>query len=242
MISDVSKGLFHKAIPMSGSAFCKVWSQIPPREWPLKLAKHLGYTGRANEKDLLEFLEKPDGMTIVQAAKKVLTLEEEIGLHILYAFGPVIEPYVSDNCFIPKDPVLMAREAWSKDVDLLIGATSNEGILRANSEAEKISQILQNENFFAPVIELNIDVVSEKAEEYGRLIKDVYYKGTSPSASNQQPYLYVNFKLKVFRIQWQLFLISVHFGFIFLVWYSKSTSVSFELKEPRFRQKLSLPL
>jgi cholinesterase len=193
MISNLSKGLFQKAIPMSGSAFCKVWSQIPSREWPLKLAKHLGYTGRANEKDLLEFLEKPDGMAIVQAAKKVLTVEEEIGLHILYAFGPVVEPYISDNCFIPKDPVLMAREAWSKDVDLLIGATSNEGILRVNSEADKISEVLQNVNYFAPVNELGIKAGSEKAREYGKQIMDVYYKGTKPSSNNQQPYLYVRF-------------------------------------------------
>lgn len=191
MISNHSKGLFQKAIPMSGSAFCKVWSQIPPREWPLKLASQLGYTGKANEKEILEFLEKPDGMSIVQATKKVLTFEEEIGLHILYAFGPVVEPYVSENCFIPKDPVLMAREAWSKDVDLLIGATSNEGILRANSQAKEISDLLQKVNFFAPVVELRLDEDSEKAKEYGQKLMDVYFKGSKPSASNQQPYLYV---------------------------------------------------
>jgi carboxylesterase type B len=191
MISSLSKGLFQKAIPMSGSAFCKAWSQIPKRDWSLRLAKNLGYTGAANDKDLLEFLEKPDGMAIVQAAKKVLTFEEEIGLHILYAFGPVVEPYISDNCFIPEDPILMAREAWSKDVDLLIGATSNEGILRANSDAESISKLLQNVNFFAPVNELGIDECSDKAKKYGQRIMDVYYKGSKPSANNQQPYLYV---------------------------------------------------
>lgn len=191
MISNHSKGLFQKAIPMSGSAFCKPWSQIPPRNWSLKLAKNIGYSGKANDKEVLEFLEKPDGMSIVEAAKKVLTFEEEIGLHILYAFGPVVEPYISNNCFIPKDPVLMAREAWSKDVDLLIGATSNEGILRANSDADKISDVLQNSNYFAPVIELGIDIQSDKATEYGKRIMEIYYKGSKPSASNQQPYLYV---------------------------------------------------
>lgn len=183
---------------MSGSAFCKPWSLIPPRDWPLKLANGLGYTGRANDKDLLQFLEKPDGMAIVQAAKKVLTAEEEFGLHILYAFGPVVEPYVSDNCFIPENPILMARNAWSKDVDLMIGATSNEGILRANSDAENISNILQNENFFTPLIELEIDSKSDKASEYGRKIKKVYYGDTKPSASNQQPYLSVRIKFEIF--------------------------------------------
>lgn len=192
MISSHSQGLFQKAIPMSGTALCDVWSKIPRKDWALRLAKNLGYTGKANDKDLLEFLEKPDGMSLVQAAKKVLTHEEEIGLHILYAFGPTIEPYKSKNCFIPNDPIQMAREAWSKDVDLLIGATSNEGILRANSDAEEISSTLSNYNYFAPVIQLGIDVKSEKAREYGQQIKEVYYGSSRPASSNQQPYLYVN--------------------------------------------------
>lgn len=176
---------------MSGSAFCKPWSVIKPRDWALKLAKNLGYTGKANDKDILQFLEKPDGMTIVQATKKVLTFEEEIGEHILYAFGPVVEPYKCSNCFIPEDPILMARKAWSKEVDLMIGATSNEGILRANADADKISHLLQNVSYFTPLNELGIDLNSEKARDYGKKIMELYYRNSKPSASNQQPYLSV---------------------------------------------------
>lgn len=193
MISESSKGLFHKAIPMSGSAFCTAWSLIPRRDWALRLARNLGYTGKANDKELLEFLEKPDGMSIVRATKKVLTFEEENGLHILYAFGPVVEPYRSDNCFIPEEPLKMASKAWSQDVDMLIGATSNEGILKANCDAQKIADLLQNVNFFAPAVQLGIESNSDKAREYGKQIMDVYYNGSKPSGTvNQQPYLYVS--------------------------------------------------
>lgn len=191
MVSDHSKGLFQKAIPMSGTAFCKPFSVIPRRDWALKLAKNLGYAGKANDKNVLEFLEKPDGISLMQAAKKVLTFEEEIGLHILYAFGPVIEPYVSKNCFVPKDPVMMARDAWSKDLDMMIGATSNEGILRANVDSARISEFLQNFNYFAPCIELNLDVHSDKARSYGKQLKELYYGASKPSVNNQLPYLYV---------------------------------------------------
>lgn len=177
---------------MSGSAFCKVWSLIPRFDWALRLAKHLGYSGKANDKDLLDYLEKPSGSALVHAAKKVLTPQEELGMHVLYAFGPVIEPYNSKNCFIPKDPILMAREAWSMNIPLMIGATSNEGILRANSNAEEISRIMQNTNLFAPLMELGIDVNSEKAKKYGRQLKEVYYGDSQPSPSNQQPYLKVS--------------------------------------------------
>lgn len=189
MISDQSKKLFHKAIPMSGNAFCMPWSSIPRYDWPLRLAKHLGYTGRANDKDILEFLEKPNGAALVQATKKVLSFEEEIGLHILYAFGPTVEPYVTENCFIPEDPVKMARKAWSKDMDMMIGATSNEGILRVNSDADKISALLQDSRFFAPLVQLGVDLKSEKAGVYGNQLKELYFGQSSPSVKNQQPYL-----------------------------------------------------
>jgi cholinesterase len=216
-----------------------VWSKIPANDWALKLAKNLGYSGKANEKDILEFLEKPDGMAIVSAAKKVLSFEEEIGLHILYAFGPTIEPYVSNNCFIPKDPVLMARNAWSKDVELMIGATSNEGILRANSDSENISRLLQNEKYFAPVVELGIDVNSKKAHEYGKRIMQAYYKGSKPSASNQQPYLSVRLNLLQLSFSY-LISYKVYFRSILLAWHRTSFAITLESK--RFRQKLSLSL
>lgn len=194
MISDHSKNLFHKAIPMSGNAFCKAWASIPRKDWHLRLAKHLGYQGRANDKDILEFLEKPNGAALVQAAKRVLTFEEEIGMHILYAFGPTVEPYVTENCFIPEDPVKMASKAWSKDMHMMIGATSNEGILRANCDADKISALLQDFRYFAPLVQLGIDLKSEKAVKYGKRMKNLYYGETLPSIDNQQPYLDVSFK------------------------------------------------
>lgn len=232
MLSDVSKGLFKNAILMSGSAFCKPWSLIPRLDWSLRLAKHLGYGGVAKEKDVLEFLEKPDGAAIVQAAKKVLTFEEEIGLHILYAFGPVKEPFVSKNCFIPKDPILMAREAWSKDVNLMVGATSNEGILRANCEAKKISDVLQNVNFFAPALELGVDVKSDKACDYGKQLKKVYYGSSSPSETNQLPYLYVRHTLKLKLIQLKVSHFSSFPIFTFGMPYNESFSRASLMVEP----------
>lgn len=42
-------------------------------------------------------------------------------------FGPQIEPYQTNNCFITKDPLLMARESWFEDSDFMIGGCSNEG-------------------------------------------------------------------------------------------------------------------
>ena len=72
MISNYSKGLFHKAIPMSGVSFNKNWSLIPRRNWAQRLAENLGYDGLAIEKDILEFLENADAFKIVQECGKIL--------------------------------------------------------------------------------------------------------------------------------------------------------------------------
>lgn len=191
MISDHSKGLLNKAICMSGNSFSKAWALVKDRDWNLRLAKNLGYSGKANDKDLLAFLEKPDGMSIVRAASKVLTPQEAVGLHVLFAFGPVIEPYVSKNCFIPKDPILMAREAWSNDINLLTGATSNECIISLRSNAAEMIDVMKNTKYFAPLVQLGIDVNSDKAEEYGQLVKKLYYGNSTPSESCMMPYLKV---------------------------------------------------
>lgn len=200
MISNASRNLFHKAIPMSGTTFCKVFSQIPPRDWSLRLAKELGYNGSASEKEVLEYLERPDGSTLVQAAKKVLTSHEEFAEHILYAFGATVEPYKSSNCFIPEDQILMARNAWSKDINCMMGGTSLEGILRANTDIDKIMEYMQYPKYYATAFELGVHENSEKAENYGRKLMDLYYKGTKPSVGNQQPYLKVWFVIILFVV------------------------------------------
>lgn len=49
--------------------------------------------------------------------------------YIYFSFGPTIEPFKSDQCFIPKDPKEMATNAWSKDIPMIIGGCSDEALL-----------------------------------------------------------------------------------------------------------------
>lgn len=197
MISPASKGLFHKAIPMSGVAFNKSWTCVPRRNWAVRLAKSLGYTGTFEEKEILEFLEGRPATDFIDCLFKTTTDEESFGEHILAAFVPCIEPYESENSFILTDPVLMARDAWGNDIPCMIGGTSFEGLLRANFMVDTSTKVLQNFNYFAPLLELGVKVDAEKAMEYGKKIKEVYYGLMRPSNSNQEPYLHVSCKDKI---------------------------------------------
>jgi cholinesterase len=195
MLSNHSKNLFKKAIAMSGCAFSS-WAMAPPSNWAERLAKHLGWAGDS-EANLLEFLEACDSFDMIKAQTQIFTEEESAGFHVLFSFAPVIEPFESENCFISKDLVLMAREAWSKDVDFIIGATSFEGIINAHihqSELFEVHKKISDDNvgYFAPVRDLKIDANSEKSKEYGRKIKKLYFGEEEFTKENVEKYYRVS--------------------------------------------------
>lgn len=120
--------------------------------------------------------------------------QEKHGEMTMLPFGPQIEPYQSDNCFIPKHPMLMARDAWSRDIDFVLGGTSNEGLLMAFAinlmGTDAPVTALQNSANFAPLLELELAPGDAKAIEYGKILKQAYYGFTIPSKTNLEGYFY----------------------------------------------------
>jgi cholinesterase len=78
MISERSKGLFHRAIPMSGTSLNWNWAHHPRRNYAERIARVCGYEGDGSEKSVLEFLEGADFVNIVEAAEVILTDEVRI--------------------------------------------------------------------------------------------------------------------------------------------------------------------
>lgn len=66
-ISNHSKGLFHRAIAMSGCALSKIWATIPDRNWAHKLAVMLGWDGIGGENQILIFLEEANEFDLINA-------------------------------------------------------------------------------------------------------------------------------------------------------------------------------
>lgn len=122
--SDSSKGLFNRAILMSG---CNMnhWATTPFRDWPNRLARKLGYEGSEDEKEVLAFLRTADPAEIVKFQKSVVQPVDRTA----FAFAPQIEPYETDGILISKPPKEWLRTAWSNDIDVLIGGTSDEGLM-----------------------------------------------------------------------------------------------------------------
>ncbi|CRK95644.1 CLUMA_CG009102, isoform A [Clunio marinus] len=178
MISYQSENLFQKAIIMSGCAFNKTWSLVSQKDFPQRLGKKLGWDGNGGEKKLLELLEHADIYEIMKnsAATQILT-NEEFSEFLYFAFTPVIEPYITKTTFIDKDPILMAREAWSKNIDCIIGGTSFEGAFSTIFERKsKFIEVFEDASYFTPLIELGLKIMDEDTLRYGTRIKKIYFE------------------------------------------------------------------
>ena len=176
---------------MSGSAFNKTWGLIPRKNQAEKLARFCGWKGQpGNEREILSYLEGVSAFEFEDVMYQMMTDEEQFGFGNLIPFGPVIEPYDSDNCLIFKDPVEMAREVWTNEIDVIVTGTSFEGILRAGASEEKAAQVLQNPSYFAPLLALGLSPSDPKAVELGNKIKKLFYEqGQEPSVDNQLSFL-----------------------------------------------------
>jgi cholinesterase len=177
--SEQSRGFFQKAIIMAGCVLNK-FSFIPHRDWAHRLAKRLGYGGGDNERDILEFLQSVDPAEIVKVQDNLL-LPDERGA-ISMAFAPHIEPYETKKSFIVEPPIDLVRKAWSNDIDVLIGGTSNEGLMYLEY-IRQAPTLLQNFKLESMVpSELNLSSHDPLRTIFAEKLRKAYYPcGTDPT-------------------------------------------------------------
>ena len=189
MLSVQSKNLFQKAILMSGCAFNKTWAlESLRREFGERLGKKLGWDGNGGEKKLLEVLESADPHDLMQhSAPNTFLTDEEYSEFLIFAFVPVIEPYITSSTFIDRDPILMARDAWSKSIDCIVGGNNFEGAFATLFERkEKFIETFENANYFAPLSELGLKNSDSDALRFGSRIKKLYFEYAHLSNTNYE--------------------------------------------------------
>lgn len=126
MCCPLARGLFHKAILMSGTILCS-WAYSPLENIPLRLAQALGYQGPiADEKNIFEFLQQQSGENLL---KPYLNTKEENMNDFLFTYGPSIETYRTETCIIDKYPDELLSESWGNEIPILISGTSFEGLM-----------------------------------------------------------------------------------------------------------------
>ncbi|XP_039495572.1 esterase B1 [Drosophila santomea] len=126
MTTEQTRGLFHKAIMQSGCALSE-WMESPDNNWAFRLAQNLGYKGDEKDADVLSFLSKVSARQIAAVDQNVIS-QDEVRSFLIFAFGPVVEPYETDHCVVPKRHKDLLSGAWGNDIPVIVGGNSFEGL------------------------------------------------------------------------------------------------------------------
>ncbi|XP_058838421.1 esterase B1-like [Topomyia yanbarensis] len=186
MISPASENLFQRAIIMSGSTFSD-WVLSPQRNWPEKLAKAIGWDEQGSESEALAFLRTVEPEAIINT-QETLFGPQDIQDGLFTAFGPTIEPYASAQCIIAKNPMEMAKEAWGNNIDIMIGGTSEEGLLTLQKIIPQ-PKVLQDPQLFLGMVPAGLNITMEQRMEFASKLKQQYYPNSDPSYDNKDGYI-----------------------------------------------------
>lgn len=173
MSSAQTKGLFHKAILMSGTAF-NYWAITARRNYAYRLAKLNGYVGEENnEADILKFLKSLPAEKLV--GHELRTAEERIK-GFPYEFSPTIESFETENCILNNKPQLMMQASWSNNIPVMLGGTSFECLYRYNTERpEVLEAFAKHKEYILPYAARKTKTIEEAHELGGKILK--YYLG-----------------------------------------------------------------
>jgi para-nitrobenzyl esterase len=170
MAMPAAKGLFHKAINMSGSFRTAMLEKKATQEITAEVLKELKI-----EADKIDEIQKIPFQTLSDAGKKALkTIADKMKAEgkPVVGFGLSWGPS-NDGEDLPYQ--LFSKEAFelSKDIPLLIGTTKNEfmpfmnGAL-TNASLDKVMELIKTQK-------------KEKADAYVSAVKNIYPEDTKPS-------------------------------------------------------------
>lgn len=185
MLSPLSKNLFHRAISMSGTAFCP-WVFAEKSAGKTKTLASSVQCPTENSKLLLECLQ-------TKPAKDVLLQLDKLFMPWFYnpfsPFGVVIEGN-SSTAFLPAHPVDILKSNQSTDVPWLTSATTEEGLYPGASFVNNetlLRDLDKNWNKIAPYLldfkhtipPCHLNIVSQQ-------IRNFYLNNTAISSANKR--------------------------------------------------------
>ncbi|XP_059217781.1 esterase B1 [Stomoxys calcitrans] len=137
--TNQTRGLFHKAICMSGTMLSSRAS-TPAQDYAYRLAQQHGYEKENNDRKVIEYLQSLEAGKLVQ--HDLLTPEDRRNGFRL-TFAPVVEPYESEHCVVSQEQQKMLHSAWSNEIPIIFGSTANEGLL-LYSQLQNYTQIIES--------------------------------------------------------------------------------------------------
>ncbi|XP_026319327.1 juvenile hormone esterase-like [Hyposmocoma kahamanoa] len=126
VLSPMSKGLFKRAISMSGVPICDWATSFEPKRRAFVLGQQLGFETNDASK-LFHFLQSVPVEKLVDVQPCVIAAEEPF--NSLLKFVPVVEKDFGKENFLSMDPEEALRRGQINEVDVMIGYTDKEGLI-----------------------------------------------------------------------------------------------------------------
>jgi cholinesterase len=193
MLSENSRGLFHRGISMGGNAIQNSAGIFPSERWAQVLVSRLGFTGDlSSDREILEFLETADPVQVVTQTASLVPFSELLNRALL-AFGPTIEPYDTEGVFLNRDLYELMENSWGNDIPFMMGQTSSENlgfILVLRSDPEMFKAFENYENFIPRA--LGVERNTKKSKKYAEMIRNVYYPVFEPTVTNIDGFAFVS--------------------------------------------------
>ncbi|XP_037891202.1 esterase FE4-like [Glossina fuscipes] len=127
LVSPMSKGLFHKAIVMSGSLPPQVDLPIGNQQYlAIRQARVLNCTGipeQWDESSLLQCFDQFKGSEIAKTLRKMFIFGKD---NPVYLWLPIIEKDFGQEAFLIEDPYKTLKELPRLDIPVMIGYTNGE--------------------------------------------------------------------------------------------------------------------
>lgn len=181
MMSDLTKGLFHRAISQSGNAYCP-WTLTRPgsaKKKATKVAELLGCPSK-DSKQLVACLRTKKAFDIIATDRSF----QIFGYCPMIPFRPVIEP-VHPGAFLTEDPAVLSKHGRLLDIPWMTGITSEEGALvapglYARNNGELIKKLGKDFLNIAPITLLFGETCPKDEEK--RVASEIrkFYFGNSP--------------------------------------------------------------
>ncbi|XP_026744596.1 esterase B1-like [Trichoplusia ni] len=195
IISPMAKGLFKRAISMSGAPSCDWASTYHPEERGFQLAKML----RGDEKEitdkteLLEYLQGVPPEQLINVQPRVLASEKVRNvLFKMEYFTPIIEiDFGKNENFITKDPFKSLTKEDVNDVEVMFSYNGQEALLLVDLyNASLISQYYTYDEMFVPDKLAHNILPSQNLEIAEEIVK--YYFGDK-KVSNENIAEFINY-------------------------------------------------
>lgn len=185
LLSKMARGLFHQAIMQSGTAVSPFAFQTNPRERAEEIGRKLGFEFNSTE-SLMQQLRQVDYRRILNVERGLFNMDKPLGLRA-FDFVPSQESEDSEEeRFLADDPTDLMLNGNVSNVPLMIGTTSNEGLLMVREyllDEEVFDRYNDNDEYFVP-LSFNLDKNDSHVKEVADAFRNLYFNGTQLSSNS----------------------------------------------------------